>query len=265
MTKHRPLVVFDYEGTLGTSIRRHYVQYVEALERLRRWSGLDAAPLLHPLQETEFLARYPAAKKVGKLLAIANDSPEAVLTRAWLDRTHTEIIWEYRPEHMLYEQVIDGALETLDAIGGECTTAMVSFTRQNESEFRAHLARLGIAAPGRLAIDQIHAVGADGKSSRDSKAAAIRSHYGELIDEQRARGLTPVMVADAVDDMLAAFDSGLGFIGVCKTGKSSEEEFRAALRVEVEIRIIPDFVRFVPTVGDACCVRLLRQLGSAAR
>ncbi len=264
MIDDRTLVIFDYEGTLGTSIRRHYAQYVEALRRIRQWSGLKDAPELTPMSESVFLERYPKAKKVGKLLEFAHDSPESMLARAWLDRTHSEIIWEYGAEYMLLEQLIPGAGETLDAIADHCTSAMVSFTRQDESDFRDHLVRLGLSTEQRLSRDRIHTVGADGASSRNAKAKAILDIYGATIAAQRAAGYEPVMVADAVDDMLAAFDADLGFVGVCTTGKSTEEEFTSALEKERTARPVPSFVKFVPAVGHAQCIELLQQLQSGS-
>ncbi len=256
MNEESTLVFFDYEGTLGTSIRRHYVQYVEALARIRKYCGA-ALPQLEPLSEAEFLERYPAAKKVGKLLAIEGEPTATALAQGWLDRLHSEIIWEYNPEHMLYEQLIGGSVELLRTISPVCSCAMISFTRQREDDFRDHLTRLGLIGDGLLQRERVHTVGGDGKSSREAKHSSIVAHYGERIAAQRRAGKTPVMVADAVDDMAAAFDAGLGFVGVCSTGKSSEAEFRKALAAAGQT---PGPVEFFSSVGDPACIEFLRSL-----
>jgi phosphoglycolate phosphatase-like HAD superfamily hydrolase len=221
----KQLLFVDYEGTLATSIVRHYVQYVEALARLRKRFNMPDAPLLMPQQREVFLPVYEKKKKVGSTHFTASGA-EADICRALLNELHSEIIWEYQAEHMRHERVLEGVLDALVALAPLYQLVMVSYTRQRQSDFVEHLKRLGIVDPLRIAAENVYTVGADGQSSRDAKAGKIQQLFSQQIAEQKNRGLRPSYAGDAVDDFLAARDVGLRFLGMTTTGKSSEAEFR---------------------------------------
>lgn len=162
-----------------------------------------------------------------------------------LNELHSEIIWEYQAEHMRYEQVFEGVLEALAALAPVWQLVMVSYTRQQQSDFVEHLQRLQIVAPSRIAAENVYTVGADGQSSRVAKAEKIRQLFAERILVQRSKGLKPSYAGDAVDDFLAAQDVGLRFLGMTTTGKSSEADFRQSAsqaRVsEEDFQLFPAF------------------------
>ena len=224
----KPLVVFDYEGTLGTSKLRHYHQYVEALRRIRIRLKLEQEALLQPLSEAEFLERYGRGRDILDVFSTISNTSEGRITRALLKRQHQEIIWLYEPTFMQFEKPLPGALECLRSIASIARPAVISYTRQDPEDFADHLERMGLAGPNAIRPDRVHAVGSEGSSSRAAKTRAITLLYGDLITDQVMRGGRPIMVGDDTDDMLAAFDAGLDFVGVTETGKSSKGDFATA-------------------------------------
>lgn len=246
------LIFLDYEGTIATSRRRHYAQYVEALRRIRNRLALDHN-MLYPVSEEIFLARYDEIKDVSEMLEVNTGTFEGTVAQRLLKHVHSEVIWEYNPEYMKLEQLTPSAENGLIEVATHAHGLIVSYTRQPTNEFVAHLCRMKVVGPGRLDENDIHTVGSDGKKSREAKAAAIHAMYANEIRLQQARGGLPTLIGDSVDDMLAARDCNLHFIGVTETGKSSKLDFESAIREEDR-----DKISFCARFGDADSTAMIR-------
>ncbi len=221
-------VFLDYEGTLATSVTRHYHQYLEALNRIRRRFALPDDLAVPQPKEHEFYARYGRGRDIGDVTPFAATSLEAKIVRAIIKRQHQEVIWEYDVKYMAYERLLPGAVDAISKLSGIANPVLVSYTRQEPDDFADHVGRMGIVSQTLIHPALVHTVGGGGGASRDAKANLIHTVYGSLIERLSNNGIVPVLVGDDVSDMYAAFDAKVDFVGVTETGKASKAEFERA-------------------------------------
>ena len=257
-TTDRLLLFLDFEGTICTSRERHYVQYCEALETLRQTLNLEDEKGLIPISRKDFLAKYDSVSKYSELLPLTDaKSLEGKLARATFEREYSRILWQYSSEHQALEQILPGVLEALERLCRSAHCVIVSYTRQDQTEFCEHLQRLQVVAPGRICPEDVYCVGQDGRSSNQAKVELIKQRFGSEIEAQKARGSKPTYFGDATGDMEAAAEVGIGFVGLTDTGKSRRSEFEDALRHHGG----PGPVAFFSALGSNECVEYAETLG----
>jgi len=259
-TRSRLLAFFDYEGTLGTSIQRHYVQYCEALQLVAARHGMEGLAPLQPVSWEEFQLRYFGVKSFSEFVDVSAEALKGLITREEIDREYKQILWQYRPEHMVLEKLVDGAREAVAQIAPFVHCVMVSFTRQKQEDFVEHLRKLGLISENGFAAEDIYCVGTDGsKNSEQAKLEVLQGLFGTQIAEQRQHGGRPFYVGDAIGDMQAGLSAGLDFIGVTDTGKNRANDFEltTAIQNPLEIR-----VSTFPSVADKNFVNYVKAAGS---